>query len=457
MHKTILTQGLTFKILVSIITLSTCNLCLSSLISQTVFWSEDFETNGTGIRYIANDQFVDALDGSTEDFFGRINHNGGTPLVVDLPCAGGANAGIDITNNFGSPSGNFYMAGEDMNDALSAGGCGSFNTGTAARSVLFSGININGASTITGRILVANGASDGCNTTNSRWDLGDGLKVFTNIDAAGENAVLCFSPAITCGGAASNSNEPLYTDDGNSTGGLCSGNGTDGTFVDNNFTEYTFSIPTGGTSLDLRIEISSNSGDSEIAFDNIRLEATTIPLPIKLISFNARKKNEETFLKWVTATETNNEYFNIEHSVDGQRFLPLGKIDGAGNSSEELNYSFMHNKPVDGVNYYRLKQVDYDGTYTYSEIQSVAFKEFNNGIRIAPNPFKDELNINLTSDFQEDTNFKVYDLLGQVVYNGVIEREQLNVSLNLADFKAGVYIVRIGDGADAVVERITKL
>jgi hypothetical protein len=110
--------------------------------------------------------------------------------------------------------------------------------------------------------------------------------------------------------------------------------------------------------------------------------------PIELLSFWAEDPNNGTlFLQWSTAREEENDFFEILKSIDGESFESIGKINGSGNSSEILVYTFVDNKPFIGRNYYRLRQVDYDGTATTSKLISIRldFGEQNQPF-VYPNP-----------------------------------------------------------------------
>ena len=95
------------------------------------------------------------------------------------------------------------------------------------------------------------------------------------------------------------------------------------------------------------------------------------PLPIELLSFEGRPSDSGNLLKWSTATEQNNDYFTILWSVDGYHWTSIGKADGAGNSVHKIDYSYLDESPAAGINYYILKQTDYDGRSKDSEIISV--------------------------------------------------------------------------------------
>lgn len=122
---------------------------------------------------------------------------------------------------------------------------------------------------------------------------------------------------------------------------------------------------------------------------------TTSPLPIELISFDAIMNEKNVDITWTTASEINNDYYTIEKSKDGIHFETLSVIDAAGNSSFLINYKDIDANPFDGISYYRLKQTDLNGTFTYSKIVAVNYSLSDDGLSIFPNPTDGEININI--------------------------------------------------------------
>lgn len=112
-----------------------------------------------------------------------------------------------------------------------------------------------------------------------------------------------------------------------------------------------------------------------------------LPLPIELLDFKGKYLNNQSVLSWVTASEKNNDYFILERSEDAHEFTQIGKIDGAGNSNTFLNYQYIDAKPINQVAYYRLKQVDFDGQYSYSQVIALrSNQKINAEIKAYPNP-----------------------------------------------------------------------
>lgn len=148
-------------------------------------------------------------------------------------------------------------------------------------------------------------------------------------------------------------------------------------------------------------------------------------LPIELLHFNAVSLNDYVQLNWVTATETNNNYFTVERAADGKTFEELTKIRGAGNSCQTLTYETKDFRPLIGQSYYRLRQTDYDGQYTYSNIVAVSFIPMQEGKRdtftVYPNPASSNEQpwIVLTADENQQVLIVVYDIRGKEYYSKV--------------------------------------
>lgn len=142
-------------------------------------------------------------------------------------------------------------------------------------------------------------------------------------------------------------------------------------------------------------------------------------------------------LNWLTSSETNNDYFTIERSADGQNFAALEDIKGAGNSSEEISYEWIDQKLLPGNNYYRLKQTDYDGKFTYSNIVRTII-DVSEETRIYPNPTSAHVNILSPSE----NTLQIMDVFGKSYRNQNIS-EGLN-TIDVADLSAGILIFKIG-------------
>ncbi|GGB12766.1 hypothetical protein [Puia dinghuensis] len=110
-------------------------------------------------------------------------------------------------------------------------------------------------------------------------------------------------------------------------------------------------------------------------------------LPLRLISFTGIGNGHFVTLNWVTADEQNTNYFAVQRGLDGQNFDQVGKVQAAGNSSQEKEYSFIDHRPLQGTGFYRLQMVDMDGSYTYSKIVAVKIVNGEDVISLVPKAF----------------------------------------------------------------------
>jgi hypothetical protein len=177
-------------------------------------------------------------------------------------------------------------------------------------------------------------------------------------------------------------------------------------------------------------------------------------LPIELLEFGAEVTNEEYVrLKWITASETNNDYFLVEKSKNAKDWKQVDKVNGAGNSSATLHYESLDKNPFPGVSYYRLKQTDYDGRFSYSNVVSVNIHE-SPEIKIYPNPTRSQFILNLTSHDHMPYTFILYDLTGREIEKqiNVPENENFIFGKNLL---SGFYLAKIIlDGESKVLSLI---
>ena len=187
------------------------------------------------------------------------------------------------------------------------------------------------------------------------------------------------------------------------------------------------------------------------SFSDFTANGNGSPLPISLINFDAQPVLENIELTWTTASETNNDYFKIERSIDGVNFASFALIDGAGNNNTILNYKAMDFEPYEGLSYYRLMQIDFDGKFEYSDVKAVNFIKPAQGENWSVYPNPSNLNgINLTTAAlkSEFINLSLCDVTGKLVYSKKISTsKQGNTQFVAFDqVVTGVYYLSISDG-----------
>ncbi len=193
------------------------------------------------------------------------------------------------------------------------------------------------------------------------------------------------------------------------------------------------------------------------------------PLPVELTSFEASVTYDNVNLKWKTATELNNYGFEIERQLNNkqsegnnQNWKKVGFVAGSGNSISQKEYSFIDKNPVGGSNFdYRLKQVDKDGSFSYSDVINVKvipsqYMLFQN----YPNPFNPTTTINWQLPVSSHVSIKVYDLIGKEVatlVNEVREAGYYKTEFNATSFASGIYIYRLQAGMYVAVKKMILL
>lgn len=175
------------------------------------------------------------------------------------------------------------------------------------------------------------------------------------------------------------------------------------------------------------------------------------PLPITLLDFTAEKVNQKVVLKWRTASEQNNDRFEIERTIDGDKWEAIQTIKGNGNSTTIISYDGMDTRPKNGTNYYRLKQTDYNGTSTLSAVRSVVFQAPAE-LTVYPNPAKEFITINRG----ENVTIHLINDLGQNVFANQ-EISQESTILDLSNLNSGVYFVRVQEDGDIITRKIIIL
>jgi len=183
-------------------------------------------------------------------------------------------------------------------------------------------------------------------------------------------------------------------------------------------------------------------------FSEFSVGGKTGALPIDLLFFDASCMNDVVIIYWATASESNNDYFIIEKSLDLRNFKEVGKINGAGNSNIELQYSFKDQNHYESTSYYRLKQVDYDGTVHYFYPVSVNCGDntiLENNVSIYPNPFNSKFSILFTNLENNYVKLELIDEIGKLIYNQkvYIYDHSHKEDITLHYLKPGIYYFKI--------------
>lgn len=186
-----------------------------------------------------------------------------------------------------------------------------------------------------------------------------------------------------------------------------------------------------------------------VGFDETGVNGT---LPVSLIFFNIHNEQSSSVTAtWATATEVNSSYFSLQRSTNGKDFTEIGRVVAAGNSTSKLEYSFVDNQPIIGRSYYRLQEVDIDGTVENFNSQFIDLNG-KNGISVSPNPFvgKDELTIALNYATEFTSYATITDVSGHLVQRFSFSSHEFKLP-----FKSGkgTYLLTVSNNKDNFVIR----
>ncbi len=183
--------------------------------------------------------------------------------------------------------------------------------------------------------------------------------------------------------------------------------------------------------------------------------SSSVILPVELIDFSVRRRGEAALLTWTTVTELNNDYFVVERSADGRQFAELGRVAGAGTTYEQQHYQFIDQAPHPGLNYYRLRQVDYDGTAQLHQVAALHFPGSGSAIDLSPNPAADVLTIRLQDAGMQIKSLEITNAVGQSLQRIDWQTGEVRMDWNIAALPPGLYFLRTR-GAGAMVAPFVK-
>ena len=190
------------------------------------------------------------------------------------------------------------------------------------------------------------------------------------------------------------------------------------------------------------------AGTGEVEDYPIPINASS--LPVELITFKGElKENKTTLLSWSTASELNNNYFEVQRkSQKTNNWESIGKVRGFGNSHQLISYNFTDNDPQEGENYYRLNQVDFNGKSEYSTTIMIKLDgsstDKNESFAVYPNPVRNEIWIKSENNITDDNSvaLDVYNISGDRIYSSVMKDNLQHI--DLTPYQKGMYFIKIG-------------
>ncbi len=213
--------------------------------------------------------------------------------------------------------------------------------------------------------------------------------------------------------------------------------------------QWTLGATGGGTSLQLAAnDFYGHAATADWYFDDYQFEDLYI-VPVELTSFTANVNTSgQVVLNWTTATELNNQMFEIQRSADNNQFITIGYVDGQGTTTEPQEYSYVDKTVETGKYFYRLKQIDFGGQYEYSDVTEV---DVNGPLTYSleqnyPNPFNPSTVIKYSVANAGHVRLVVYNLVGEevsVLVNGMVDAGFYQVSFDASNLPSGIYLYKL--------------
>ncbi len=251
---------------------------------------------------------------------------------------------------------------------------------------------------------------------------------------------------------------PTYNVTTNS--GVCAGNDAIFSISGSDGASLTYNIGAGNTTILLDDNAQDVTIPNAVASQTMTLSAingncliplaVSIPLTvdpcglaIKLTSFTGNCENNTRRFNWVTATEENNDFFTLEHSLNGEVFIPIETVQAAGNSNVTTSYSTTVYESNDQNVYYRLRQTDFDGNYSFSPIIYVGCTDANGNV-LYPNPATIQLNLHVEDGSAGEYSLEIYDLLGKEVKTfNYMKALNADISMEISELVNGNYLLKV--------------
>jgi len=193
-----------------------------------------------------------------------------------------------------------------------------------------------------------------------------------------------------------------------------------------------------------------------ITISAIAIGSAEPPLPVTLVSFTARVAETNTLLNWETTEEINAFQFEVQRSGDARNFATIGTVEAVGESKSLATYHFSDQSPLAGINYYRLKQVDKDGTFAFSRTAAVRFEE-DLKIKVYPNPATDLVSIESASPLNSVEIFTINGI--RLASDGLLQNVASSPvagftgQLNVSTYQPGTYLIKVNGRTFKIVKQ----
>ncbi|MEM7368272.1 MAG: T9SS type A sorting domain-containing protein [Bacteroidota bacterium] len=405
-----------FNRLISGIFLALLFLFVHIAFSQTTLLQESFETDGESSRYTSNS----GNDAGLSDVWERTN---------SLP-----HSYHSTTMSTGTMDGSYYWVAEDTYSLLSADA-----------HVTLNALDVSSYENLTVTVAVAISRHG-----QNRWERDDVVAIEYNMDGGGWNTIGLFS-----GNNASPGLGGALFQDSDAT---LSTFGTFTTEVTGTFADFTFSVGATGSSLQVRLRVDCN-GSEELGVDNIVIEGDLVT-PVDWLGFEVVTSGTQSQLLWEVASEENNEGFGVERAEKSEwnaqaNFQELAFVAGRGSSTTPYRYTHTIEHQPNGHYLYRLRQVDFDGKFSYSDVVESAV-EHDKMLTVFPNPFSNQIQIAMIEAEEEILGLALFNSKGESVPIPVSHQASFHL-LNTSHLPPGLYLLVIKSSQAITRKKMLKI
>lgn len=202
-----------------------------------------------------------------------------------------------------------------------------------------------------------------------------------------------------------------------------------------------------------QVVYSFNSGAGGMENQGVQQPVDYNSLPVTLAYFEARAVDEQVQVTWETTAEENNDFFTVERSRNSVAFEEVTKVKAPGNSNTIRKYSWTDAYPHAGISYYRLKQTDFDKSFTYSTIKAVKIKSLSKGVEVYPNPVSDYL-ILKNADEGKNRSYKIFDINGRLVETRELSNGERKI--DMTHLSPAVYLIHYINNSEVQKIKIIK-
>jgi hypothetical protein len=182
----------------------------------------------------------------------------------------------------------------------------------------------------------------------------------------------------------------------------------------------------------------------------------SVVLPVEFLFFQAKRfADQQSLIEWATASEINSDYFEIQRLEDDENWSTIATVKAAGNSNQRIYYSYVDRNAIAGINYYRIEQFDFDGSFIQTEVKTVVFKSKTECL-VYPNPARDQIIITTSSD-EYISRIDVFSAQGTLIKTFTENNNHGRAEINISDWANGSYLLRISSDSKVFYAKIQKV